>query len=362
MSLVTASSPPLKILEGPYLRDLLAQPEAIAESVRRLEVSASLARISAELRAGEIDRIVLTGMGSSLHALYPLQLALINAGHLAVAVETAELVHAQIALLTPSTLLVVVSQSGRSAEIVRLLERLVERRRKHLGPPRVIGVTNSVDSPLAQKCETVVLLRAGEEFSVSCKTYLATLAALHWLGVVLDNGDESAARSTLLDGADEVARYLAEWTSLLSQVPSAISGANHLFLTGRGASLAAVSTGALILKESVRIHAEGMSSPAFRHGPLEMIRSDVAVVIFAGDPATAALNEQLAKDIRAAGGHATLISEHEPAGVFRLAAGPAEIRPLLEMLPLQMISLALAVKQQREPGRFERASKITLPD
>ena len=61
-----------------------------------------------------------------------------------------------------------------------------------------------------------------------------------------------------------------------------LRGMRHLFLTGRGSSLSAVGTGALIIKEAARVHAEGMSSAAFRHGPIEMLRPDMLIAVYQG--------------------------------------------------------------------------------
>jgi len=342
--------PALSLIEGAYLRDLLAQPQALADTLAGLRAAPSW-----EVRAASYAKIVLTGMGSSLHALHPLQLRLVRAGHTAMLVETAELIHAQADLLDDRTLLVVVSQSGRSVEVVQLLERLAARAQ----PPFVIGVTNTADSPLAKGARAIVWMRAGQEYSVSCKTSLATLVALEWLGGALGGEDPGAVLRELEQAAPAAQSYLAEWRRHVEQLMGELRGVRDLFITGRGASLAAAGTGGLIVKESAHFHAEGMSSPAFRHGPFEMISAEVFVLVFAGDPATAALNAALVRDVRAAGGRAALVGNAEEPGVFRLPAVPACVRPVVEMLPVQMVSLALGALAGREPGRFERGTKVT---
>jgi len=344
-------SPDLSILEGAYLRDLLAQPQAVADTVAGLRTLPPLPPAALACR-----RIVLTGMGSSLHAQHPLQLRLVAADRTALMVETAELIHTQSALLVQGTLIVVVSQSGRSAEIVQLLDLLAARPSR----PFVVGVTNTADSPLATRSDFVVPLHAGPEFSVSCKTYLATLVALAWLATALNREPLPALISTLERAAPAVQDYLASWRSHVAQLTPLLDDLRLLFLTGRGGSLAAVGTGGLILKESTRFHAEGMSAPSFRHGPLEMINPGLFALVFSGDAATAPLNEALVRDIRAAGGRAALVGEDAPLAALRLPRAPDVLRPLFEMLPVQMLSLALAALAGREPGRFEHATKITV--
>jgi glucosamine--fructose-6-phosphate aminotransferase (isomerizing) len=337
------------ILQGAYLNDLLAQPRALVDTTQALRDLPPL-----PVGACSTQRIVLTGMGSSLHALHPLQIKLIQAGRTAMMIETAELVFGQSKLLDEKTLVVAVSQSGQSAETVILLDLI----RSSGNRPFVIGVTNTPDSPLAKQSNFVVPLVAGNEFSVSCKTYLATLLCLNWLAHQLC-GDRPEATDSI---AEVVQSYLQSRTSHVEFLVDRLANIRHLFITGRGASLAAVGTGALILKESTRFHAEGMSGPAFRHGPLEMVSPGLFALVFGGDSATTGLNQRLVGDIITAGGQAVLVSENAEPGVFRLPKVEPHLRPIVEMLPIQMMSLALAVLAGKEPGVFERASKITATE
>jgi len=126
--------------------------------------------------------------------------------------------------------------------------------------------------------------------------------------------------------------------------------------------LAAVGTGALIVKESAHFHAEGMSSAAFRHGPMEMLSDETFVVVFSGDHRTRKLNLRLLSDVRQEGGRAELVGETAALDCFRLPDHASSIRPILEMLPIQMITLALAARVGREPGKFERATKVTTTE
>ena len=75
----------------------------------------------------------------------------------------------------------------------------------------VVAVTNTPDSPLAKHANAAVLTQAGNEFSVSCKTYVTALMALKWLGDVLCERDLRRARRELKHAAPAVAAYLADW-------------------------------------------------------------------------------------------------------------------------------------------------------
>jgi glucosamine--fructose-6-phosphate aminotransferase (isomerizing) len=346
----------LKVVEGGYLRDILDQPRALEQTLRGLVVTDPLAAITRRLASGGYRRVVLSGMGSSGHGLVPLQLRLIGGGHAPLTVDSSELLHDQRSLLADGTLLVLVSQSGRSVEIVRLLEALRGR------PVDTIGVTNTPDSPLATASAAVVLTAAGQEATVSCKTYLAAQAALALLGETLCDGDADGARKVLLGTVPRVAAYLSGWRAHVCALAPLLRGVRALFYAGRGPSLAAALTAGLITKESTHRPAEGMGSAAFRHGPLEMLDGDVFLLVFAGGPSTRSLNEGLVAEARAAGARGYLAAEDAAEPAFRLPAVPDVARPLVELLPVEMITLALAALDGREAGRFERATKVTATE
>jgi len=339
-------------IDGEYLRDLLNQPQALEDTLQGLNESRELKDLAKCLNKGKFQKIVLTGMGSSFHALHPLSLELVAAGLTPVMVETSELVHYQNRLLDDKTLVLAVSQSGHSVEMVRL----IEGNRRHAA---VIAVTNTPNSPLANSADATVLTKAGREFSVSCKTYVAALMTLKWLGDVLTQRDLRLTRLQLMQVAPAVSDYLLGWQQHVSALAKRLAGIRHLFLVGRGSSLATVGTGALIVKESDHFHAEGMSSAAFRHGPLEMLGPGMFVLVFAGEEKTRDLNVRLLQDILEQDDRAELVGEIASAAAFQVPHLSPSLTPILEILPVQMITLALAAQVGREPGRFELATKIT---
>jgi glucosamine--fructose-6-phosphate aminotransferase (isomerizing) len=344
--------PDYSLLEGDYLRDLLAQPHALEATLRGLKITTSLRQIQERLALGDYTRVVLTGMGSSFHALHGLEIELQNSGYAAFSIETSELIYYHLALLGPKTLIIAVSQSGQSAELVRLLEA-------NHGRSTLISVTNTADSPLAVRADATVLTQAGQEFSVSCKTYVAALMALAWLGGILCAKDFVQNRADLDRAHPLTEEYLTGWREHVEALVEALRGVRSCFLAGRGTSLSAVGTGALITKEAAHFPTEGLSSAAFRHGPLEIVNDDIYVLVFEGDEKTRALNTSLLDSVLAQGGRSGLVGEHSKNPMLRLPASPAPVQPILEILPVQMMTLALAVLAGRRPGVFERATKIT---
>jgi glucosamine--fructose-6-phosphate aminotransferase (isomerizing) len=145
----------------------------------------------------------------------------------------------------------------------------------------------------------------------------------------------------------------------VDELGSLLDGSTHLFLAGRGRSLAAVGTGALIIKESSHIHAEGMSSAAFRHGPLEMLQDDMSTVVFDGDEPTRTLNQRLASQLTSEGFRCNRVGVDAKLQSMRIPTCDMELLPILEILPVEMMTLALAGLAGREAGKFEHASKVT---
>lgn len=335
-----------------YQNDILAQPAALTDTLAYLDASA----LPEELRRGLAEhrwrRVVLTGMGSSFYALMPLYDRLLAADTPAWLIETSELLYKPY-MISPRTLLVVASQSGASGEIVHLLEQVNPE-------VTVIGLTNTEDSPLAKRASFATVTQAGKEATVSCKTYVTALAAQCWLGDQL--GVEPMQYGGLGDLVEQVAEYLAQYIEHIKELMPLLEGIRQLYLVGRGPSLPSAGTGGLIMKESVHIAAEGMSSAAFRHGPIEMVGPETFVVVFAGQGPVAQLNQKLYNDIIGMGGRAALAQTGAGTGVWRLPSCLPQALPILEILPVQMMTLALGKLRRIEPGSFSRATKVTTEE
>ena len=236
-------------------------------------------------------------MGASYHACYPAVDALASRGKAALHVDAAELVHFRLPLLDEHMLLVAVSQSGRSAEVVRLAEAL----RAVASRPLLVAITNGLDNPLARLADLALDTRAGEEKGPSTMTLVASLAVLSAVTGVLA-GEPIAALMGDVEAEVERAALAAE-RLLAAPVDLADDLANHvedrpaLVLLGRGPGRAAAEAGALTLKEVAALPAESLSTGQFRHGPLELAGERLAVVVLATEPRTADLDVALAEEL-----------------------------------------------------------------
>jgi glucosamine--fructose-6-phosphate aminotransferase (isomerizing) len=342
------------IYSAPYVNDILHQPDALRDTLSAFAEAQfdRLSEFGQQLHTGRLRRVVLTGMGSSYHALHPLLLGLLAQGLQAQMVETSELIHHAPMLLSADSLVVAVSQSGASAEILQLLKLTS-------AGTRLVGITNTAESPLATRADSILLTRAGSETTVSCKTYVTALLALAVLESSLTGKDPGEVFSGLKSLPEDVANYLSGLETYLEFLGGILGEVRYLVLAGRGASLAAVGTGGLIIKEAAHFPAEGMSSAAFRHGPLEMISPQAFIFVYEGQEPTRTLNRNLVKEIIDEGGKGALVESSPQQHVFHLPAVPAVGLPILEILPAQILSLALASLQDHVPGRFTRGSKVT---
>jgi glutamine---fructose-6-phosphate transaminase (isomerizing) len=265
-------------------------------------------------------------------------------------VETAELLGEADNLVTAGTLLWITSQSGRSAEVAALLDRVSARL------PIVLGFTNDTASPLAESSSAVVELHSGPEHAVGTRSYVNSLAAHARAAAVALERELPAEMS---EAPVVLAEYLGRWDEHIAAWESAVSEP-ILFALARGASLAAARTGALIIKEAAKAPIEAMSAPQFRHGPLEMADERLCVILLPGGAADARLNQRLATDLAAFGANVvTLALPGRDNGPEVPGLSSDDARPLGEILPFQILSVVLAERLGYEPGAFRQIGKVT---
>lgn len=351
----------MRIPESAYLADILAQPVTLHTALERFN-PADLAELRSRLLAGEFDRIVISGMGSSYQAAYPAVFQLEVLPIPVILVNAAELLHYRRGMISRRTLLWLNSQSGRSVELVRLVEQI-----QAFPPAELLVCVNDLTSPLAEAAGVLLPIHAGDEHSVSTKTYLNMLAVNLLAARTLAGGDVAQAVAELRAAASAIQLYLLDWAPRLAELDAALGKPGELVILGRGTSLAAVWNGSLICKEAARYAVEGLNAADFRHGPLEMVGPGFCALILAGDPRTRQLNRDLAVEIAGYGGHVLwLDSDEMPAkeaggavGFFQHPEAGDFVRPLVEIIPLQLLSLVLAARKGLEAGRFRHVGKVT---
>ncbi len=321
--------------------------------------------IDGPVRAGSgASLVILTAMGGSLEACRAILPALAAAGVTAVEIETAELVNARRGLLAPADLVVLVSQSGHSAEALRLAGGLRDG-----GGPALCVVTNEVPNPVGDCAAVALATRAGPEEAPSTGSFTTSLLALDAVAAVLGGRSPAeAGRDAALEGAAAAAAVealLGDHEPLAGAWRGWLGECRDLFVLGRGVAAGAAGMGALILKEATAVHAEAMSGAAFRHGPLEQAGPGTAVAIVALDEATLAFDAGLAVDLLGAGSPVAWIGPagSAPPGTFACAVPglPGAVVVAPAVVPFQLLAWRMA-RERGAPGEFLRAGKVTTKE
>lgn len=156
-----------------------------------------------------------------------------------------------------------------------------------------------------------------------------------------------------------VARYLESYQEKVDDLAEGLRVITSLTFAGRGRSLSAVGTCALICKEAAHFPAEGMSSAAFRHGPIQAVSSDKMLILFEGNRVVSKMHANLIADVRRFGGHVEGIGENAALEALRLPETGSLLNPVLEILPAQLVTIALSKLNNHIPGDFSVATKIT---
>jgi glutamine---fructose-6-phosphate transaminase (isomerizing) len=340
-----------KEIMNPYIKDILSQPTALRAALENYSTFAL-----EKINLADFDRIIISGMGSSYYAAYPALIELSKQTILVQLINAAELLHSLNGMIGTQTLLWLNSQSGRSAELVSLLKRI-----KRQPPAWLLTFVNDVSSPMGEQADVCVPIQAGEEATVSTKTYVNMLAVNLMAAIQLSGGNLDLAIQEMRAAANAMEIYLSKWEVRVQELDSMLGDFDQLFLIGRGTSMSAVWNGSLINKEAAKSAFEGMHAADFRHGPLEIVSQEFTALIFAGARQTSALNRELARDILSYGGKAIwLDSVPDPEIPTILFPETSELtRPLVEILPMQMLTLVLAGRKQIEAGKFRHVHKIT---
>jgi glucosamine--fructose-6-phosphate aminotransferase (isomerizing) len=371
-----------------FLAEIAGQPAALARAARatvgRRDALLEVARVAA-VRSS----VVVTGMGASYFAGYPAVNRLAEASVPALHVDAAELLHFRRSLLDDSCVLVLVSQSGESAEPVALAAAVRQSR----SAPFMVTVTNGTANRLARDADVALDSAAGTEAGPSTVTFAASLVVLRAVADALVAGraapkgpeglhphgpqglpsdsPEARLRDALEALPPDAERAAAAAEGLLGPDPAALARTigywigypRALVTLGRGSARAAAELGALILKEAARIPAEALQSAQFRHGPLELAGGELAAFVVATEEPTEALDIGLAAELAEQRASVVAITADgpKPAGVHRLPIGPVDpsLRPAVAAIPMELLAWRRGVERGFDPGRLHVAAKVT---
>jgi glucosamine--fructose-6-phosphate aminotransferase (isomerizing) len=312
-----------------------------------------------------IDRIHIVACGTSWHAGLVGKSVIEKLARIPVDVEIASEYRYRDPIQTDNTLIIVISQSGETADTLAALRDAKARGR------RVLGITNVVGSSVAREADDVLITRAGPEIAVaSTKAYTTQLVVLYLLAVYfgqergllgedqvrdilagLDNLPQAAEE--VLDSAPQLEKFAEEWKD-----------AHDTFFIGRGVDYFLSMEGALKLKEISYIHAEAYAAGELKHGTLALITDGVPVIALVTqtdlyEKTLSNIKEVKARDAFVLG--VTFVGDEalqkSVDQVIYLPKTMPLLSPLVTVIPLQLLAYYAAVARGNDVDKPRNLAK-----
>jgi len=337
------------------LKEIHEQPQTVANALRgRMDFEGATAKFgglnmtAAELRG--IDRIIIAASGTSWHAALVGEYLIEELAQLPVEVEFAHEFCYRNCPLEKNTVLLVLSQSGETADTLAALREA--KRRGH----RALAIVNVVGSTIARESDGGIYMHAGPEIGVaSTKAFVSTLTILSLLAVHLGRMRMlSARRATEILRALEalpkqIEKILAQG-DVFKKLAKKYAKADDFFFLGRGYTFPIALEGALKLKEISYIHAEGYSAAEMKHGPIALIDAKTPTVFLV--PQDAMYDKTMANlaMIRARKGPVIALATEGDKEIKKVADDVIylpktleALNPILASVPLQLFAYHIAV-------------------
>jgi len=356
---------------GPYRhymqKEIFEQPQAIADTLEQVGgIDAVLfGDDAAEIFAG-IDRVLILACGTSYYAGCVARYWIEAIAKLPVNVEIASEYRYRESVPNPATLVVVISQSGETADTLAALKHA-----KSLGMKHTLAVCNVATSAMVRETHLQFLTRAGAEIGVaSTKAFTTQLVALYLLAntlaktrKVLSPENEEAAVKGLRHLPSAVQRVLALEPHLIAWSESFARKEDALFL-GRGMHYPIALEGALKLKEISYIHAEAYPAGELKHGPLALVTDAMPVITVAPNDTLLEKLKSNMMEVRARGGQLyvcadddTHIVAAEGVHVIRLPEHYGDLSPILHVVPLQLLAYHTALARGTDVDKPRNLAK-----
>ena len=336
--------------EHEMLREIYEQPNSLARTLNSINVS------SLERKAGhEVGMVYLTGSGTSYHACMAVNYLISRLSSLSSSTIPASEFAAWTSRMKPppNTCLIAISQSGESIDVVR-----AARSAAHSGM-RTFAVTNAKNSRLSRVVDATVLARAGPEKAVTAtKSFTSTLLAAYMLALAL------IKRNDLAKDLIRVPALVSKTFSLCGEKCKSIAvkfkDREFFFLLGSGSNMATALEGALKLKESCNLFAEGFATREFLHGPMQLV--DNRTPIFLLQDGGREDVPKLAESFQKLGAPTIIVGPSIRGAVgetVEVAEGLEELfLPLTYVIPLQLFAYYSSVTRGLNPDNPTKLRKV----
>ena len=356
---------------GPYRhfmqKEIFEQPQAIADTLEGVAgIGPDIFGAGAKDVFAAVDAVHIYACGTSYYAGLTAKFWLESIAGLPTQVEVASEYRYRVSVANPRALVVVISQSGETADTLAALKHA-----QSLGHVNTLAICNVASSAMVRLTALTYLTRAGVEIGVaSTKAFTTQLTALFLLVLAL-----AKLRGRL--GPEEETRHLknlrhlpAALASVLALEPQIIAWAEHfaqrehaLFL-GRGLHYPIALEGALKLKEISYIHAEAYPAGELKHGPLALVTEEMPVVTVAPNDILLEKLKSNMQEVRARGGQLYVfadadshIASSEGVHVVRLPEHYGALSPILHVVPLQLLAYHTALARGTDVDKPRNLAK-----
>jgi glutamine---fructose-6-phosphate transaminase (isomerizing) len=369
------------VFEHAMLREIYEQPRALADTIEHYAPNGKLATevfqpVADALRGRE--RLVIAASGSSRHAGLAAEIMLEDLAGLIVDVEYAsEYVYRSTHTIQDPGVLVI-SQSGETADTLAGL-----REAKSRGLP-TLAITNNPRSSMAQEADASLPTCAGPEKAIpATKSFTTQLAVLYSLALYLARIRGRMTSPTVESHTEDLRRLpallepaLMRWQQQIAAMAPSLKGSRAFLYLGRGVHYAIAREGALKLKESAYLQAEGYPAGELKHGPNALVSPDAPLVVIAtSDPTDpdAMLRYrkvlQLMRDMRAQGATILAVATEGDEEAAKLANHCIEVHKtedllatMLEVVPLQLLAYQLAIQNGIDVDHPRNLTKAVLQE
>jgi glutamine---fructose-6-phosphate transaminase (isomerizing) len=336
-----------------FLRDILRQPNELRQTLDHLSGAGSSALESAVAAVRSARHVYLTGIGSSWHAGLNVSALFQLAARPVYLVDAAELVH--FAAIPAESVIIVISRSGRSVEIVQLLAKARE------SGATVIGITNAADGALTREAQIAIGVPVAMDHAISVNTYTTLALAAAILAALVGGSFDPSLADSLSRSFAAAARKIAGWQEQIEKsawlAPKSVS-----YFLARGSSLGNAYEARLMWEEGVKSPATAMGTGSFRHGPQEIVGRDVRFGMWIDGTKMREQDLAVARDLRKLGARVMLIGQRLPgdAGdlLLQIPKIPSEWQFLIDIIPAQLVAERLARLSGADPDTFRLCSFV----
>ncbi|MGD0576802.1 MAG: glutamine--fructose-6-phosphate transaminase (isomerizing) [Candidatus Staskawiczbacteria bacterium] len=333
------------------LKEIFEQPLAIENTLRGRIDNGLNVKLSIDIDFKKIKRIIIVACGTSWHSALIGKYLIEKIAEFPVEVDYASEFRYRNPIVGPEDLLLVISQSGETADALAALREAKKKNAKTL------GIINVVGSTIAREVDSGIYLHAGPEIGVattkafSCQVTALLLFALFLAQQKRPGGYPKIDKELfeeLFSLPDKVKEVLSESEKIIPLAEKFKDSKNFLYL-GRGVNFPVALEGALKLKEISYIHAEGYPAAEMKHGPIALVDASMPVVFIATKDHT--YNKILSnmEEVRARGGEIIALVNEIDSDILNLAKNiitvpkcREELMPIINTIPLQILAYHIA--------------------